>query len=154
MILARVGDRETWTNRDLPVLKAAVDIFETGDDDNIEPDEIARRTGFDVDDVQRALRVLYKHPYLDPDSGMSDASGQVLFVGEPTGDGLRAAGNWPTPEGIVDRLIAALETAAEDETRSADDRGLLSKAALTMRGAAYQLLIGTLAGAGGNIIAG
>lgn len=154
MILAGVGDRDTWTNRDLPVLKAAVDIFESGDDDNIEPDAIARRTGFTADDVQRALRVLYKHPYLDPDSGLSDGNGEVLFVGEPTGDGLRAAGNWPSPQAIVDRLVAAIEAAAEDESRSTEDRGLLRKTALTMRGVAYQVAIGALGGAGGNIIAG
>lgn len=154
MILAGVGDRDTWTNRDLPVLKAVVDIFECGDDDNIEPGEIARRTGLDDDSVQRALRALYKHPYLDPESGMSDVSGQVLFAGEPTGDGLRAAENWPSPQAIIDRLVAALEAASEDETRSTDDRGLLKKTALTLRGAAYQVAIGALGGAGGNIIAG
>lgn len=154
MILAGVGDRDTWTNRDLPVLKAVVDIFEGDDDDNIDPDEIARRTGFDDDSVQHALRALYKHPYLERDSGLSDANGRVVFVGEPTGDGLRAAENWPSPEGIVDRLVAAIEAASEDEGRSTEDRGLLTKTALALRGAAYQVAIGALGGAGGNFING
>jgi hypothetical protein len=53
---------------------------------------------------------------------MSDASGRVLYAGEPTGDGLRAAENWPSPEGIIDRLVAALEAAAEDELREPEER--------------------------------
>jgi hypothetical protein len=148
-----MGDRDTWTNRDLPVLRAAVDIFESDDDDNIETGEIARRTGFDEETVQRALRVLHKHPYLD-DSGISDANGRVVFAGEPTGDGLRAAENWPSPQGIVDRLVAALEAAAEDESRPQEERSLLKKTALTIGGAAYQVVLGALGGAGGNIISG
>jgi len=146
-----MGDRDTWTNRDLPVLKAVVDIFEDNDEDGIDAGEIVRRTGLDAA-VQRALRALYKHPYLERDSGMSDGSGRVLYAGEPTGDSLRAAENWPSPQGIIDRLVAALEAAAEDELREPEERSLFKKAALTLGGAAHQVALGALGGAGGNII--
>jgi hypothetical protein len=148
-----IGDRDTWTNRDLPVLRAVVDMFEFDDDnDDIEPDEIARRTGFDDRTVQRALRALYKHPYLDDSGLMGDD--RVIVAGEPTGDGLRAAGNWPTAEGLVDRLVAALYAAAEDDSRPEGERSLLKKTALAIGGAAYQVAIGALGGAGGNILTG
>ncbi len=148
-----MGDRDTWTNRDLPVLKAVVDIFED-DDDNIDPREVAARTGLDYDAVQRALRVLYKHPYLDRDSGLTDANGEIMFAGEPTAEGLRAAENWPSPQGLVDHLVAALERASDDESRDAEQRSLLKRTALALGGAAYQVAIGALGGAGGNIISG
>jgi hypothetical protein len=147
-----VEDRDTWINRDLPVLKAVVDIFEDDGEDNIEAGEIERRTGFDDETVQRALRVLYKHPYLERESGMSDGNGRVLYAGEPTGDGLRAAENWPSPQGVIDRLVAALEQAATDESRPPEERSMLKKAALTIRGAAYQVAIAALGGAGGTML--
>ncbi|MDM2643335.1 hypothetical protein PP633_01670 [Mycobacteroides abscessus] len=146
--------RETWTARDLPVLKAVVDIFEGGDDDNIEPAEIGLRTGFDEATVQQALKALYKHPYLDRDTGLTGSNGDVIFAGEPTGDGLRAAGNWPSPEGLTERLVAALEAASADESREPEERSLLKKTALTLRGAAYQIALAALGGAGGNVISG
>jgi hypothetical protein len=147
-----MGDRDTWISRDLPVLTTVVDIFEDDDDDGVDAGEIKRRTGFDDETVQRALRALYKHPYLERESGMSDASGRVLYAGEPTGDGLRAAENWPSPEGIIDRLVAALEQAAEDESRPQEERSMLKKAALTIGGAAYQIAIAALGGAGGTML--
>jgi hypothetical protein len=148
-----MGDRDSWTSRDLPVLKAAVDIFEDDDEDNIEPGDIARRTGLNRGDVQRAVRALYKHPYLDQHSGgMMNANGDIMYVGEPTGDGFRAAENWPSPEGIVGRLVAALEQAAEDETRPQEERSRLKMAALTIGGAAYQVALGVLGNAGGNFL--
>ena len=136
------------------MLRAVVDIFENDDEDIIEPWDVARRTGFDEATVQRAVNALYKHPYLDQDAGMKNANGDIVYIGEPTGEGLRAAGNWPSPENLADRIVAALERAAEDESRTSDERSRLKQVALGFTGAAYQVAIGALGGAGGNIIAG
>lgn len=148
-----MGDRDTWTNRDLPVLKAVVDIFEDDDEEEIEPLGIARRTGLELDAVQKSLRALRKHPYFD-DSGLWYDDGNCVYVGEPTADCFRAAGNWPSPQGLVDRLIAALDQAGDDEDRLPEERSTLKKTALTLRGAAYQVALGALGGAGGNLLSG
>jgi hypothetical protein len=77
-----------------------------------------------------------------------------MIVGEPTADGLRAAGNWPSPEGLVDRLIAALELAADDESRPEEERTRLQKLVLGFKGVGYQVAIGAMGGAGGNLMTG
>ena len=42
-------------------------------------------------------------------------TGDIIFVGAPTGHARRAIGAWPTPESIADRLVNALDEAAERE---------------------------------------
>jgi len=50
--------------------------------------------------VQRALRALYTEPYLE--EGRSAFGGKILSVGVPTGEALRVAGAWPSPEGLLE----------------------------------------------------
>jgi len=52
------------------------------------------------------------------------------------------------------RLIAALEIASQDEARGEEERSLFKQIVLTLRGAAWQVAIGALGGAGGNMITG
>ncbi len=142
---------ETWTNRDLPVLKAVVELFEeTGRGPRVT--EVARRVGFDQDTVERALRALYTEPYFEEPLG--SAQKQFINVGAPTSAALRIAGQWPTPEGQLDRLIAAFEAVAADNTRPDEERSRAEKIGLWLTGALSQVAIGALGGAGGNIISG
>ncbi|UQX10100.1 hypothetical protein [Candidatus Mycobacterium methanotrophicum] len=62
------------------------------------------------------------------------------------------AGQWPTPENMLERLIAALEAAGEDESVAEPERSKLKQVALGLRGAAYQVAIGALASAGGHML--
>jgi len=101
---------------------------------------------------QRALRALYTEPYLE--EGRSAFGGKILSVGVPTGEALRVAGAWPSPEGLLEWLIAALDRAAEDETREPEERSKLKQAAIWLGGFASQVAIGALGGAGGNILSG
>jgi hypothetical protein len=140
----------TWTNRDLPVLKAVVEIYDqTG---HVRASDVERALGLDRDTVQRALRALYTAPYFE--EGTATASGDYVFVGPPTGDAYRVAGKWPTPENMLERLIAALEAAGDDETVAEPERSKLKQIALGLRGAAYQVAIGALSGAGGHMLSG
>ena len=66
---------DTWESRDLPVLKAAVELYE-----------------------------------------------ESIFVGEPTGEALRVAGQWPSPEVQLQKLIAAFEAVAADDSRPEEER--------------------------------
>lgn len=142
---------DTWTSRDLPVLKAVVDLYEeTGRGPRVSA--VVRRTGFAEETVQRSLRSLYREPYFEPVSRAS--GGTYIMVGAPTAKALRIAGQWPSPEGQLDRLIQAIESAADDESRGEDERGRFRQIAAALRGAAYQIAIGALGGAGGNLMSG
>ncbi|TDH18891.1 hypothetical protein [Mycobacteroides franklinii] len=52
-------------------------------------------------------------------------SGDILGVCRPISAALRVVGAWPSPEGQLERLIQALESAAEDQDRDPDERGKL-----------------------------
>jgi hypothetical protein len=142
---------DTWTDRDLPVLRAAVEIYDrTGR--NPSAAELGKACGFDQDTVQRALRALYREPYFE--KGMDTWGGGMLAVGAPTAAALRVAGQWPSPEVQLGRLIDALQVAADDDSRPDEERGRFKQAALWLGGAASQIAIGALGGAGGNILSG
>ena len=142
---------DTWHNRDLPVLRAAVDIYErTGR--TMKPRQIEQECGFDTETVQRALRMLNREPYFEKVSGAF--GGPILLVGAPTADAFRVAGKWPTPQNQLERMVAALEVAANEDGRPEEERGRIRQAILTLRGAACQVAIGALGGAGGNMLTG
>jgi hypothetical protein len=142
---------DTWTGRDLPVLKAIIDLYESSGRDLIRVREIVAATGFDQDTVQRAVRALYTEPYLQREPKGSWGAG-ILGVGPPTGDALRIAGVWPSPENLVERLIAAFENAAADDDRDAAERSKFKQAAGWLGSFASQVAIGALGGAGGNML--
>ncbi|MCU1698974.1 MAG: hypothetical protein JWR34_5037 [Mycobacterium sp.] len=141
----------TWESRDLPVLKAAVELYEEkGRGPRVSAIEV--RTGFDHETVQRALRVLYTEPYFEE---VATASGVgFIVVGKLTSAALRVAGQWPTPETQVERLIAAFQAAASDESRSDEERSRAKQVGLWLTGALSQVAIGALGGAGGNLMTG
>ncbi|GAT08067.1 hypothetical protein H7I77_13400 [Mycolicibacterium novocastrense] len=142
---------DTWTTRDLPVLRAAVEIYDrTGR--NPSAAELGAACEFDEDTVQRALRALYREPFFE--KGMDTWGGGILAVGPPTSAALRIAGQWPTPEGQLDRLIAAFEAVAADDSRTDEERSRAAKIGLWLSGALQQVAIGALGGAGGNMLSG
>ena len=75
-----------------------------------------------------------------------------MMVGPPTGDALRVAGAWPSPENLLERLIAALQDAANDETREPEERSKLKQAASVLGSLATQLAVNALGGAAGNVL--
>lgn len=143
---------DTWEPRDLPVLKAAVEIYDqTGRSPSAA--ELGTACGFDSDTVQRALRALYRVPFFE--EGLSGGrGGGILAVGPPTGAALRVAGQWPSPEVQLERLITALQAAADDEERPEEERGRFKQAALWLGGAVSQVAISALGGAGGHLLSG
>jgi hypothetical protein len=144
---------DIWNSRDLPVLRAVVDIYEESGTYLTRASAIERRTGLEKDEVQRALRRLNSQPPFF--EKMVDASGGlIIMVGPPTGDALRVAGAWPSPENQLRRLISALEDAAEDDARAPEERSKFRQAASYLGSFATQVAIGALGGAGGNVISG
>jgi hypothetical protein len=76
-----VRRRDTWLDRDLPVLKAAVEVFER-EGDPMGADDIAATAQLDADAVQRALGALSTEPFFD--EGQETVNGDILWVGKPT----------------------------------------------------------------------
>lgn len=143
---------DTWVTRDLPVLRAIVDLYEE-DGDQISIRAIERRSGMDGDTVQRALRRLMTRPSFLGDV-TNTAQGIIVYIEAPTADALRVAGAWPSPETMVERLVAALEDAAADDGRPDEQRSKLKQLAVGVRSVGYQVAIGALGGAGGNLLTG
>ncbi|SPM40599.1 hypothetical protein MNAB215_2800 [Mycobacterium numidiamassiliense] len=143
---------DTWTNRDLPVLRAAVEIFDDTQASKVRASQIAKAAEFDDETTQRALRALYRQPYFQ--EGTESSGSGFIFVGEPTGEALRLAGQWPTPENMVERLVAALEAAGDEESRDAPEQSRFKQAAALLRTGAFQVAVSALGGAGGHMLYG
>lgn len=90
------------------VLRAAAQIFENGERPNIRVSDIERALECDKATVQRALRALHNEPFFRPEGSVEGQTG-FAFIGPPTGQALRVAGQWPTPESVVERMIAAFD---------------------------------------------
>lgn len=141
----------TWTNRDLPVLRAVVDIYDRMGGP-IDADDIRAAVGFDATTVQRALRALNTEDFFRDVTAI--ASGDIWAVGAPTGTALRVAGAWPSPEALLDGLVDALELAAGDQAREPQERSKFGTLAAGLQSFATQVAIGALGGAGGNLLTG
>lgn len=111
--------QETWSTRDEPVLEAIVEMTDEGAM-RVRPDDLTKRTGFELETVQRALVALAgEHP---PFFEFSDATSMGSTIREidnirnPSGHARRTVKTWPTAETLADRLIAGLEQAADETT--------------------------------------
>jgi hypothetical protein len=87
---------DTWFERDLPVLDAAVRISGQTGRAMIEPAEIERITGLDRDAVQQALRALRTGGYFEK---VDVEWGGILGVSTPTAAARRVVGAWPSGGG-------------------------------------------------------
>src|SRR6266516_1183993 len=119
--------QQTWMERDLPMLDAAVAMLE--DSPMVTDAAITEHTGFGLADVRRALEAL-DGTYVHLGRDMSG-----FFVDAVTADARRAVGQWPTGESLVRQLAQGLAAAAEKEadperkTRLHQAAGLLGGAA-------------------------
>jgi hypothetical protein len=134
------------------VVQAVVDTYEDSGTYLTRATAIERRTGLDQETVQRALRRLNSQPPFF--EKVAASGGQIIMVGPPTADALRVAGAWPSPERLLQRLIAALETAADDDARAPVERSKFKQAAAYLGSFATQVAIGALGGAGGDVLSG
>jgi hypothetical protein len=128
----------TWEERDLPVLRAIVEIFEERNPDSVTDYDIHLRTGFGHDDVDKAL-----HALSETDSlffAHIRTIGSSWHVARPTERARRAVGLWPTPDDLADRLIATFERAA-DEATGIDHRIRLRETAKFLGGGARDLIV-------------
>jgi hypothetical protein len=103
----------TWEPRDLPVLDEVVRFYEEESHGQIPSAQtIADRLGMDPQQVAKAVRALAPtYLVVSPSMGGPESLG----IDGVTDEARRAAGQWPTAEGIVDRLVQGLLDAADQE---------------------------------------
>ena len=133
----------TWETRDLPVLRAIVDLSDVGHPGAITPAIIVERTGIGPTTVARALRAL---AHEDPQffEWNDYDTGDITVVVNPTGHARRAVGTWPPPDAWVDRLIAALTDAA-DRASDPEEKSKLRRAAEALGSVGKDVLAEVLA---------
>jgi hypothetical protein len=128
--------RETWTTRELPILRAALARLDRGEDAHLELDELRVQVGIPAAEFRAAIEALSNAtpPYLDVMIGNGWAgersNGMLDGVCERT---RRELGTWPTAERFVSELAAALSKAAEDE-QEPEQKGRLRAAADALAG--------------------
>lgn len=115
---------ETWFGRDLPVLKAVVELCD--ERHLVDAKHVDERTGMEKDQVDAALRALRDAGYFTKASG---SMGRMIdTIHGVTGEARREVGQWPTPETFADQFARELERRSETET-SPEKRGTAIKMA-------------------------
>ena len=117
--------QDTWAARDLPVLDATVRLLE--ESYMVTVSDIAARTNLDQAEVARALEAL-DPDYVDFRKTTTGGDPRFWYVLKATPEARRAVGQWPTPDTLIDRLVAELSSAAEQEA-DPERKGLLLYAA-------------------------
>lgn len=132
----------TWYTRELPVLNAALELLEEHDyDQHPNVNSLAPLVGLGERDVAKALRALGGE-YLDVYTDLAGWDSAMVRDVYPAGR--RAAGQWPTPEFVAQRLIAGLEAAAVDEA-DPERKSKLKQTAVFLGSSGKDLLINLVA---------
>lgn len=106
-----MADLSTWTDRDYPVLLAAVAACQTSSFNQASCDEIAAAVGLPSEDVVKAVANLGER-YLHITPAHSLVSADYIVRGA-TAAGLEAAEVWPSATALQERFIEALEKLIE-----------------------------------------
>jgi hypothetical protein len=114
---------DTWDSRDLPALRAIVQLFDASEYNDVRPEEIERESGLTNAQVNRAAVALHDDGLIEMTSA---GPGELLWVTKVSGEARRMVGAWPTAESGVDRLVAALEQIAQN-TDDEEDRTRLQQ---------------------------
>jgi hypothetical protein len=137
---------ETWTTRELPILRAALARLDRGDD-YADLDELRVELGLTAGEIFAAVDALgnASPPYLDVDlrNGWDGvrSPGTIDRVYERT---RRELGTWPTAENVVADIAAALRTAAE-EADEPQETNRLRAAADALTGFARDVAVAVVA---------
>jgi hypothetical protein len=140
---------ETWTSRELPILRALVARLDDPDVRNASPEQLAAVTGLSPDAISRALTALAEAepPYFTGAKSWGERYPNPIF--RVTERGRRAAGQWPASDSAADAIIAALESAAEIEP-DGDKKSALGRTAAFLAGAGrevfYRVVTGVVSG--------
>ena len=93
---------ETWTSRELPVLRALVEKFEDTDTDGVRVEMLPEATSLNWADVEKALRALdtADPPYLE--GVRVSGPSYPIVITKVTERARRAVGQWPASDHAAD----------------------------------------------------
>ena len=130
---------ETWTTRELPVLRALVEKFDEIETEIVRIETLPAATGLDEIDVKRALRSLdtAAPPYLT--GTKVEGLSYPIIITNVTERARRAVGQWPASDLAADAIVSALSDAAEHESDDEKRSGLRNTAAF-LGGAGKEVL--------------
>jgi len=120
---------ETWSWRELPLLREALPRVDAGEQPGLT--ELAQAIGITQAEARAAAAELEHSSYISMRwmphgaSGGPPPHGMVIAVHERA---RRALGSWPSADALVDQLVAAL-LAAADRAEDPDEAGRLREAA-------------------------
>lgn len=129
----------TWESRDLPVLDAIVRRFDESPFAILNVGDVANLVGLEAGSVLSACRAL-DGVYIEMDYVMAGGRPDPHHVRAVTPEARRVVGQWPSGEQWVERLVRALNEAAEVEPDE-DRRSKLRTAAQTLGGIARQVAV-------------
>lgn len=131
----------TWVTEDLPVLAAAIEIYD--EKGRATGEEIASNLDRPSDDVTRSLvRLESEYLELKHIDSMGMRNIRPPLVTSVSGNARRAVGQWPDPDKMTADIITQLEKAAESQ--APDKRKAITE---FLRGAT-----GEVAGIGGTVL--
>jgi hypothetical protein len=134
----------TWNNRDLPILRAALQRSDAGD--TFPSLELIRNDiGLDVLQMRIGLAALEgaSPPYLTYKLMAAGSGVTHGFVESVSERARRELGSWPTSSSIVESLVAALDAKAASEP-DATKKSLLRTAAETLSGIAHDVAVAVI----------
>jgi hypothetical protein len=117
--------KDTWAERDLPVLDAIVTALE--DEFRVSAAQIGAATGIPDDDVVRAFYAL-QWEYTGEVQTSLGGRPAATYVKGVTAEARRAVGQWPTAESLIEQLVVGMTQAAERESDPEQKRRLLAVA--------------------------
>ena len=129
--------KDTWASRDLPVLDAIVTALE--EDFRVSAAQIAAATGLPADEVVKAFYAL-QWTYTGQVQARMGGGPNAFFIDEVTGAARREVGQWPTAEGLIEQLAAAMTDAAERES-DPEQKSRLTTVARELGGAGKAIAI-------------
>jgi hypothetical protein len=103
---------DTWGVRDVPVLRSVVELLDHSY--MVTVSDIAGRTGLELAEVARSLEAM-DPTYVDFRKTETGGDPTFWYVNKVTPEARRAVGQWPTAEGLVERLAQAFSAAADRE---------------------------------------
>jgi hypothetical protein len=103
---------DTWGRREMPVLGAVVALLEQSY--MVTVSDIAARTGLELAEVARSLDAM-DPTYVDFRKTETGGDPTFWYVLKVTPEARQVVGQWPTADGLIDRLAKALRDAAEAE---------------------------------------
>lgn len=132
----------TWYTRELPILAAALQLLEESDyDRHPGVNDLASAVGLPEIEVAKALKAM-DGEYVRISTNLTGMTSATVDDVYPVGR--RAAGQWPTPELVAQRLIAGLEAAAAEEV-DPERKSKLKQTALFLGSSGKDLLINLVA---------